>query len=409
MFSSLQRSLFSRKKRTGIHISLFLKDYAKLIPCCSKQETRRHDRRYKLNELLIAPAERADVIVDFTNLPVGTEIILLNIAPDDPFGGGTPGIDFDPSDPATTGQVMQFRVVASTSVDPSTPPMDLTLPAIASLGAADATRKISLNEEESKTVFVKENPDGSIELDCSSATPFGPTAALLGTVNPDGSGNPLLWSNQITENPQPGDVEEWEIHNFTEDAHPIHVHLIQFQVVNREDAITHAVRGPEAWETGYKDTVIAYPGEITRIKAKYDLPGLFVWHCHILEHEDNEMMRPFAVGAIPPILAKHAPAQKIASNAQPTNFELEQNYPNPFNPATNIRFQIPRDAKVELKIFNSLGQEVRTLVNQRMKRGQHIVTWNGRDNRGRFVSSGTYIYQLRAGKFRHTRKMSFMR
>ena len=52
---------------------------------------------------------------------------------------------------------------------------------------------------------------------------------------------------------------------------------------------------PEAWEVGYKDTVIAYPGEITRIKARFDIAGLFVWHCHIIEHEDNEMMRPYRV------------------------------------------------------------------------------------------------------------------
>ncbi len=55
------------------------------------------------------------------------------------------------------------------------------------------------------------------------------------------------------------------------------------------------IRPPEAWETGPKDTVIAYPGEITRVKARFDLPGLYVWHCHIVEHEDNEMMRPYRV------------------------------------------------------------------------------------------------------------------
>jgi bilirubin oxidase len=87
----------------------------------------------------------------------------------------------------------------------------------------------------------------------------------------------------------------WEIHNFTEDAHPIHVHLVMFQVLNRENE-DGQVRPPEAWETGWKDTVIAYPDEITRIKAKFDLEGLYVWHCHIVEHEDNEMMRPYRVG-----------------------------------------------------------------------------------------------------------------
>ena len=54
---------------------------------------------------------------------------------------------------------------------------------------------------------------------------------------------------------------------------------------------------PQPWETGFKDTVIAYPGEITRVKAKFDIAGLYVWHCHIVEHEDNEMMRPYVVSA----------------------------------------------------------------------------------------------------------------
>ena len=80
-----------------------------------------------------------------------------------------------------------------------------------------------------------------------------------------------------------------------------------FQVMNREDE-DGRVREPEAWETGWKDTVIAYPGEVTRIKAKFDIEGQYVWHCHIVEHEDNEMMRPFRVGpaskAFLPISAK---------------------------------------------------------------------------------------------------------
>jgi spore coat protein A, manganese oxidase len=71
---------------------------------------------------------------------------------------------------------------------------------------------------------------------------------------------------------------------------------VQFQVVDRQRIDRGGSRRPEHWETGYKDTVIAYPGEITRVKAKFDLPGRYVWHCHILEHEDNEMMRPYRVG-----------------------------------------------------------------------------------------------------------------
>jgi bilirubin oxidase len=108
---------------------------------------------------------------------------------------------------------------------------------------------------------------------------------------------PLNWDDPITENPAVGATEVWELHNFTEDAHPIHIHEILFEVVNRQP-FGGAARGPEPWEAGArKDTVIAYPGEITRVKATFDRGGLFVWHCHIVEHEDHEMMRPYRIGA----------------------------------------------------------------------------------------------------------------
>ncbi len=256
----------------------------------------------QLDELLMAPAERADVILDFTDISVGTEIILVNLGPDEPFGGGIPGTDFDPADPASTGQVMMFRVKAGNSLPKGDLPA--VLPAAPFPGPHTLTRQVSLNEEESRSVRASEDMSGNIVLDCATGEVFGPTAALLGTLNPDGTGNPLLWMDPITENPALFSTEMWEIHNFTMDAHPIHIHQVHFEVVNREDAAGN-VRGPESWETGYKDTVIAYPGEITRVKALYDLPGFYVWHCHIVEHEDNEMMRPFHVGPIPP----DAPAQ----------------------------------------------------------------------------------------------------
>jgi FtsP/CotA-like multicopper oxidase with cupredoxin domain len=91
----------------------------------------------------------------------------------------------------------------------------------------------------------------------------------------------------------------WELYNFTADAHPIHIHEVLFQVVNRE-VIGGDVREPEPWEAGaLKDTVISYPGEITRVKATFDRAGLYVWHCHIVEHEDHEMMRPYRIGPEP--------------------------------------------------------------------------------------------------------------
>ena len=170
-----------------------------------------------LNELLMSPAERADVIVDFSNVPVGTELYLINEGPDEPFGGGSPETDFPAADPATTGQVMKLKVVPRIGKDFSHDPARLTLPAFKGLGAATNNRKVSLNEE------------GSTFNDFD-----GPIAALLGTLNGDGSPVPMGWNDPITENPALNSIEVWEMHNFTEDAHPIHIHEVQFQVVGRQ-------------------------------------------------------------------------------------------------------------------------------------------------------------------------------
>jgi spore coat protein A len=73
---------------------------------------------------------------------------------------------------------------------------------------------------------------------------------------------------------------------------------VRFEVVGRvgiDGSASTVGAAPQPWETGFKDTVIAYPGEITTVKAKFDIAGLYVWHCHIVEHEDNEMMRPYVV------------------------------------------------------------------------------------------------------------------
>ncbi|MFC7382253.1 multicopper oxidase family protein [Sphaerisporangium rhizosphaerae] len=226
----------------------------------------------ELGRLLLAPAERADVIVDFTRMPQDSELYLINEGPDGAYRGDPRAA---PADPATTGQVMKFLVRESVEPDLSEPPDRLALPAPGPLAPETKTRKVALLEQTSATI---------------AGAP--PTAALLGTV--DGGVRARMWSDPITETPVVGSTEVWEIHNRTVDAHPIHIHEAQFEVVDRQP-FTGASRSPERWETGFKDTVIAYPHEITRIRATFDRAGLFVWHCHLLEHEDNEMMRPYRV------------------------------------------------------------------------------------------------------------------
>ena len=120
-----------------------------------------------------------------------------------------------------------------------------------------------------------------------------------------------IWSDPVSENPNVGDTEVWEFYNFTADAHPMHVHEVAFEVVNRQELTSTRRRRPvdasrlvgepahpRPGRSGFKDTVIAYPGEVTRLRMQFDTPGQFVWHCHIVEHEDNEMMRPYRIGAV---------------------------------------------------------------------------------------------------------------
>jgi len=245
----------------------------------------------RLDSVTVAVAERFDVIIDFTGLPQGTQLYLINEGPDEPFGGGSPGVDFTPADPGTTGQVMKFVVGTLHGTDTSCPVNQLSLPSITPIGNSTVTRRLSLNEMDSTTF------------------PEAPNMGMLGTLNSDGTPNALHWGDAISEKVSVGSTETWELYNFTEDGHPIHIHQVQFQVVNRQTMQTTASgavdingtasktkpRPPQSWETGFKDTVVALPGEVTRVKAKFDLKGRFVWHCHIIDHEDNEMMRPYQV------------------------------------------------------------------------------------------------------------------
>jgi FtsP/CotA-like multicopper oxidase with cupredoxin domain len=288
--------------------------------------------------LLMGLAERADVLVDFRGLGDGQRVRMVNTAPDAPFGG-FPDI---PADPATSGQVMEFVVNAALTgqspTDPgaqpglgdpggsadATPPTQLVLSLPdagdpANGGIQPVVQDLALLEEESLAVCATVRPNGAVSYDSNAtpdpanpgtcvkpngnlatSVPFGPKAAVLG-INGSGGGVPQLWADPIEQNPALGDTETWEMWNWSADAHPIHLHLVKFKVVNREafdpvDGTLLGERDPEATEAGWKDTVIAYPGEVTRVNATFDIPGLYVWHCHIVEHEDNEMMVPYCVG-----------------------------------------------------------------------------------------------------------------
>lgn len=250
-----------------------------------------------LRELVLGPAERFDVIVDFAQAR-GKAVTMTNRGAKKPYPKGTP------PNPRTDGQVMQFRVGGTAVSDPTPAPGTLVLDGTTVPDPAPATPVRSVLLFEAMDQYDRMVP-------------------LLGKVDPaSGTGTARLWSDEPpSEQPKQNVPEYWDIYNTTGDTHPIHLHEVLFQVVSRQkfrfraqmvmvDHAAHTLppgphvtgisrqggsKAPPAWEAGRKDTVLCPPGEITRIKVRFRTLGRFVWHCHILEHEDNEMMLPLTV------------------------------------------------------------------------------------------------------------------
>jgi spore coat protein A len=240
--------------------------------------------------LLIAPGERADVIVDFSGQKKTTQWVLKNDAKAPfPMGGG-----------GGVSQLMLFNVnLPLNGTDTTTPPASLALPTLPTLlgPPADVTREQHLQEI----------------LDPATGIPIFLQLENARYLD-EATGLPT-----VSTKPREHAVEDWLLVNTTADTHPIHLHLVHFEVADRRpfdpeeylDAIAEGeppeitYTGPAVPanpnENGLKDTVHANPGEVTRIRAKYDLPAgavkpaQYVWHCHILEHEENDMMRAFEV------------------------------------------------------------------------------------------------------------------
>jgi spore coat protein A, manganese oxidase len=237
-----------------------------------------------VDRLQLAPAERADVIVDFARF-AGATLVLKNHRPAKPVVNPAPPLE----------PVLQIRVGTSvTRAGPASVPASLP-GRRADLRGPVTTRYITLNEVE------PEQAGWFLNL------------------------NAARFHEPPTEMPRAGSVEDWVYINLTGDTHPMHLHLVTFQVVGRTpfDAGAYAaayggaggvpggidptpyatgpMRAAEPEERGFKDTVKANPGFFTTIRARFELPAgvsapqRYVHHCHIVEHEDNDMMRPFVV------------------------------------------------------------------------------------------------------------------
>ncbi|MGA3049360.1 MAG: multicopper oxidase [Terracidiphilus sp.] len=230
--------------------------------------------------LLAAPAERFDFVLDFTGMK-GAHFAMTNDAPAPYTRGGQVAAD----------EVMLFKVTKPL-VGTDTSMLPVTLGPFESLNPSAAVREriLSINEMDRPS-------DGY---------------TMMGML--DGK----HWNDPVTEDPKVGSTEIWSMVNTTSDVHPMHLHLVRLQILDRRpfDVKSFLASGtlrytgrplpPETNESpAWKDTVKAYPGYVTRVIQRFDLPPgtpissgqrfRYVWHCHILEHEDNEMMRPYDV------------------------------------------------------------------------------------------------------------------
>ena len=262
--------------------------------------------------LVFEPGSRYDIVFDFSSVPVGSRIIMANYGGDAPYGGGIPG-----AGPYTeTDRIMAFDVVLPLNTGvPDTFDHTAIGQYEGNNGERYRTRKVALFEGMDE--YGRLQPLLGTAEDASDWD-FNPIEYMAGDPNTGPINGSVAWHSPTTENPKLDTTEIWEIYNATVDAHPVHLHLVNFEILGRQTftatpvqipVLQHngtlgtgakltnivpgdSVRLPQGHvENAPKDMVTALPGQITRVKATFDKPGRYVWHCHILSHEDHEMMR----------------------------------------------------------------------------------------------------------------------
>jgi len=318
-----------------------------------------------MNQMLIGPGQRKEVIIDFSDPALWGQTIIVQNNAKSPYRKG------ETVDPNTTGKIMAFRIdkPLNTNIAVSVLPAKYHSP-IAPLVQNGPTRKLILGEF---------NDD------------LGRIEPMLGTVD----GGAMDFDEPVTENIKLNDTEIWEIYNTTVDAHPIHLHLVKFQAISRQKftATTDPLTGkltniqllgkPELSnvdEEGWLDTKVMFPGEVTRIIAKFDRTGKYVWHCHILSHEDHDMMRPFIV------IAPATTSQSAVQAASKNNLSI---FPNPLASIATIQMTLAEQGSVSIKIYNAQGTEVATVFSGDKAAGKYSIPFNA----GK-LSAGVYICRL---------------
>ncbi|NIJ13172.1 spore coat protein A [Saccharomonospora amisosensis] len=227
----------------------------------------------------LAPAERLDVLVDFSSAPAGAKVRLLNVAPE----SNPPGPRIDEIMRFDVGQQRGHRPGLPGRLDPWFERLD--------------PRQARVRR---RMLMQRLRPDRPASTGNPWLLWYHDPTVPPGTYPAVGDGwRPGFWSDPAFVRPHAGTTEVWSISNPAPVAHPIHLHLVQFQILARHNSADR--RRPAAYEGGWKDTVSIGPHETVDLVARFDLPDAtptpapYPWHCHVLEHEDNDMMHAFTV------------------------------------------------------------------------------------------------------------------
>jgi blue copper oxidase len=305
------------------------------------------DEAVQLNSVYLSPGERLDILFDFLPYTIGNSVSLQSQA----FSGvGNQGTEMD---------LLKFDIVGNLSSG-GVVPQNLAPISYYDINNISGSRNFVLSQ--------------------------GMMGSGMHRING------LTYDmNRIDEVIQFNELEEWKFINNTNNFHPMHVHGVLFQVYSR-NGNTNLLPNDKGW----KDTVLVNPNETVSVLVKFiDYSGIYLLHCHNLEHEDDGMMLNFKIDS---------PTSIEDENSSPDNFKLYQNYPNPFNPYTTIEYSVDKQSFVNLSIFTLLGQKVTELVNDTVKQGSYKVRFNGSG-----LASGVYIYRLTADKISIEKKMQLLK
>ncbi len=308
------------------------------------------DQAVQVTSFFLSPGERTDILVDFSPYTIGQNVILKSL----PFTAPGTGTYRQ----GTEMNLMRFDITGNTGSGGIVP---ATMPPINYYNIADI--KTTRN-------FVLTMTTSGMHMHLINGLTF--------------QMDRIDWETPLNS------LEEWKIVNASNMLHPMHSHSEQFQVYSRNG---NTNLPPE--DKGWKDTVLINPLETVRVLVKFETyKGIFLFHCHNLEHEDDGMMLNYKI--VDPIGINE-------NNGNiPDEYKLHQNYPNPFNPETKIRFDLPESGNVTLKVYDQIGKEVSTLFSGYKNAGSYEVSFNA-DRSG--LASGVYFYKLKTDKRSFTKRM----